>query len=170
MKITIVGASGSGKTTLGYELSRHFGIPLTDLDELLWLPHWRQREESDFIARMLAATAETDWIVSGNHTAMRDRLFPQLDLLIWLDLPLQTLLWRAYKRSWQRIRQRQLVCNGNRESWSRLLGKRSILLWILTSYRRRRRTYLALFTSNPYPRTRCVRIRSDVEREEFCAL
>ncbi|MCP5506429.1 MAG: hypothetical protein H7A38_06065 [Chlamydiales bacterium] len=37
-RIVIIGSCGSGKTSLGRHLARNLGNPVTDLDDLYWLP------------------------------------------------------------------------------------------------------------------------------------
>jgi len=137
------------------------GIAATDLDDLYWLPNWTPREESDFEQRILKVLERDEWIISGNYTRFSDKhVRPQADLVIWLDMPLHTLLYRAVLRSLCRCWKKEPCCNGNYETLRRLFFSRySIVVWILSTYRRRRRRLAK--------RTDLVRIRSQKELENF---
>jgi adenylate kinase family enzyme len=41
-RIMIIGNGGGGKTTLSVALSRHTGIPITEVDALQFLPNWQR--------------------------------------------------------------------------------------------------------------------------------
>lgn len=54
-RIVVVGCSGSGKSVLSRALSQHLHLPLVVLDDLFWLPQWRERSSLQLQRRVLAA-------------------------------------------------------------------------------------------------------------------
>ena len=145
MRIVIVGTCGCGKTTLGKALSKKLNIPFVDLDDLVWDQNWVMREHADFEARLEKELQKEAFIFAGNHTRIKERIWSFADYVIWLDFPLPLLIYRVIKRSIRQIVCKERLCNGNLETWGRLLGKNSIVIWTLKSYFRRRRKYLPIF-------------------------
>lgn len=140
-RIAIIGSCGSGKTTLGKHLAQNLGYPVTDLDDLYWLPNWELRPKGDFASLLENATRSDCWIICGNQSRFRHLIWPKADTIIWLDLPLYILLWRVFFRSLQRICDKKTICNGNYETFSRLFCSKSIIFWLLKGYFRHRRDY-----------------------------
>lgn len=167
-KVLIIGTSGSGKTTFGRELSKILKIPSTELDNLFWLPHWQKREEHDFLHLLKNKSASEQWIFCGNYTQHLQTIRAQADMIIWLDMPLLTCLWRSLKRSLQRIIDKKPCCNGNYETLGRLVGKDSILLWVWNSYSRRKKAYEIVFSNNQ-SNQQLIRLRNNQEIKEFLA-
>ncbi len=144
-RIVVVGTSGCGKTTLAKQLSELTGSPAIDLDDVHWLPEWKERSGSEFVSLVEEIVSEESWIISGNQSRVRPLIWQHADVVVWIDLPRRVLLWRALKRSIRRIWTGEACCNGNYESLNRLLSRNSILLWIWNTYERRRRRYSKLF-------------------------
>ncbi|QVL57997.1 MAG: hypothetical protein KFB93_02640 [Simkaniaceae bacterium] len=141
-RIVIIGSCGSGKTTLGKHLAKNLDYPVTDLDDLYWLPNWTLRPKEQFASLIEAATSSDCWIICGNQSKFRHLIWPKADTIIWLDLPLHILLWRVLSRSLHRIFDKKPICNGNYETFSRLFCSKSIVLWVLKTYFRHRHDYL----------------------------
>lgn len=137
----IIGSCGSGKTTLGRHLAKNLGYPVTDLDDLYWLPNWTLRPKEEFAALIEEATSSDSWIICGNQSKYRHLIWPKADIIIWLDLPLFLLLFRVTRRSLLRILDKKPICNGNYETFSRLFSSYSIVLWVLRTYFRHRKDY-----------------------------
>ena len=88
-------------------------------------------------------------------------MIDRADTIVWLDLPLRTLLPRIWRRSRLRMRERVVLWNGNVETWRGL--------WILSTYtirthHRRRRYWPPRFEG-----TNVVRLRSSAEADEWLA-
>jgi hypothetical protein len=95
---------------------------------------------------MKVATALADcpngWVACGHYSQVRDLLWPAADTIIWLDYPLTVVLPRVVARTFHRCLSGEELWNGNRERfWIQLTSRDSILLWVLTSYRRRKYQY-----------------------------
>ena len=144
-RISVVGSSGSGKTTFARQLATKLHLPHVELDSLFWDADWTQVDNDTFRARVGDATAGDAWVADGNYARARDIVLARADTVVWLDLPLGTCLGRILKRTARRARTREELWSGNRESWRRHFTGNSLVWWLVTSYRRKRREYEARF-------------------------
>jgi adenylate kinase family enzyme len=100
------------------------------------------------------------WVADGNFSRVREVVWGLADSLIWLDYPLWLILWRLTKRSWQRIRQQEVLWNGNRESWTHLLSRDGVYMWTLKAHFRHQREYPALLQEPQFNHLQVARLRS----------
>lgn len=176
-RIHVIGNSCSGKSTLGARLARALGVPLVELDALNWQPGWvglNATDPEELERRIREATADAGWIVAGSYERFSKRIFwPRLETVIWLDLPLPQLVWRVLKRSWKRWRSKELLWGTNYEMfWPQLMiwrKEESLLWWIVTQHKRKRRSMLACMTNPRWTHIRFVRLTSLAEIETFAA-
>lgn len=140
-RIVIIGSCGSGKTTLGRHLAENLGYPITDLDELHWLPNWVERPREEFTLLIEKTVSTPTWIICGNYSKFRHLIWPKVDTIIWIDPPLFTLLRRVLTRSIKRMIDKKPMCNGNYETLGRLFCKKSIVIYLLKNYYRHRRSF-----------------------------
>lgn len=168
-RIVVIGATGSGKSTLAAALAAKLHLPFTDLDDLYWQPGWVETPPADFRAAVDNVTAQSRWIIAGNYSAVRDLTWGRADTLIWLDYSLPRILWQLLRRSAYRVFDRTLICNGNRESLSKLFSRDSIILWLFTSYATRRRDHVAIFMDNSnYPQIKnLIQLKNPQEMHDF---
>lgn len=85
------------------------------------------------------AVAADSWVIEGGYSFVRDLIWRRADAVIWLDYSLPVILSRLTRRTAGRILSRQELWNGNRETLGQALSRDSILLWVLKTYRHRRR-------------------------------
>lgn len=174
-RIHVMGNSCAGKSTLGGSLARTLGVPFVELDALNWEPGWvalNSTNPEELERRMREATAGEAWVAAGSYTRFSQRVFwPRLETIIWLDLPLWLLLGRVLKRSWRRWRSRELLWGTNYERfWPQLMVWRreeSLVWWIATQHRRKRRNMLRYMTDPRWAHIRFVRLTSLAEVEAF---
>lgn len=160
-RLVVVGTSGSGKTTLAKTLATRIGAPFVELDALNWGPNWTAVDTATFREHVIAATAGECWVVDGSYTAVRDLFWPRADAVIWLDYPLWVNLWRLFWRACRRIRSKEELWNGNRESFrTNFLSRDSLFVWVVQTHRARRRRYEQAFTDPKYAALPVVRLRS----------
>jgi adenylate kinase family enzyme len=133
-RMLVVGPPGSGKSTLAGELARRTGLPSIELDELRLAPGWRHVPDDEFRESVSRVASEPEWIMSGNYAGVRDLTWGRADVVVWLDLPLPTVLRRLAGRTIRRLASREDVGSGNRETLGRLLSRQSILLWAYRSH------------------------------------
>jgi adenylate kinase family enzyme len=162
-KIAVKGASGSGKTTFAAELARRLGVPHVELDALHHGPNWSAPTAAEFRARVRHAidVNTNGWVIDGNYESKLDDLVAEAaDSIVWLDLPLWTLLARLWQRTSKRITQREELWNGNRESWrTALWGWDALFVWTIRAYFRHRRSWPQRLANDP----RWVRLRTPAE-------
>jgi adenylate kinase family enzyme len=169
-RINVVGTSASGKTTFSRALADRLGIPHVELDALHWEADWREAPDEVMRERVDRATSGAEWVVDGNYAVVREIVWARAEAVIWLDLPLRTVLWRYATRTRRRITSRDEIWRGtgNRERLTmHLLRRDGLLWWILSTYRRRRRDYPRLLAANP--RLHAVRLRSAAAADAWLA-
>ena len=166
-RICIIGTSSSGKTTLGRETARRLGAVSIDLDDLHWEPNWTEVPDEEFRRRLLEAMTAPSWVISGNYSAVQEIYMAEADTLVWLDFSFPVVMGRALRRTFRRVVFRQMCCNGNYETWRTTFSRDSILLWVLKTYRRRRRQYAPRFAEPERDGMKFVRLRSPREAKAW---
>lgn len=139
-RVWIIGASGSGKSTLARQLANKIGASCVDLDELSWRPNWQETPEDEFVESLERALNAPSWIIAGNYTRIQSRFMPRADTIIWLDYSFLFVLWRQIKRTTRRVVRHEPCCNGNFETLTLTFSRESVVLWLLKTYARRRRS------------------------------
>jgi adenylate kinase family enzyme len=156
-RILVVGSTGAGKSTVADRLSAHYGLPNVHLDALHWGPNWTIRAE--FQHEVTQWIARDAWVMEGGYGFAVERAWPRAELVVWLDLPFFRVLWQLLARTFRRRMNNEELFGGNRESLrTHFLTKNSLILWLLKTYRRRRREYAA--KSAQYPAVPLVRMTS----------
>jgi hypothetical protein len=167
-KIAVMGPSCSGKTTLAAALAERLGVPHVELDALHHGPNWQEASAEELSAKVEAALAGHDgWVTDGNYMGkLGTWVVDQADTIVWLDLPLSTLVRRMWSRTTSRIRDgTELWGTGNRETWPNFLfWPNSLLLYTLRTHRRRRRECVEILASR-----NGVRLRSEAEVSRWLA-
>jgi len=118
-----------------------------ELDALYWGPNWTARSAKEFAGRVERATARSTWIVDGNYSTVRPLVLQRATAVIWLNLPLSTLLSRAVKRTFWRLATRERLFNDNREPVFGFLHSYWIPWWVLRTCGERQREYAELLAS-----------------------
>lgn len=167
-RTVVIGTSCSGKTVFAAQLATRLGCGHIELDQLFWLPGWQAREREDFRAKVLIATEPSRWVVDGNYGLVRDITWRRATDIVWLDFPFLIVFGRALRRSVKRILTREPLFAGNRETLQKtFLSRESILLWVLRTYRRRRREYPSLFRQPSHSHLKIHRLHSPGEASRF---
>jgi len=166
-KLAIISsASGNGKTTLGRELAARLEVPFVELDALVHGPDWVETPDDELRAQVEPIVESDAWVIDGAYRGkLGDLVLDAADVVVWLDLPLRVWLPRLIRRTAQRIRRREELWNGNRETLVNVIwGRESLLVFAVRSHFRRRREYPEALAS-----WRVVRLRSPAEVERFLA-
>ena len=172
-RIVVAGPAASGKSTLARQLGEMLQVPVVELDALYWKPDWVGSSNEELRERIVAATQAESWIVDGHHERVWLLLWPRVQTVIWLDLPLRTLVWRGLVRSLRRMRSHAVLWGTNQESIRHQLKvwdpNRSLVAWLLASYAARRRAYVAATADTRWSHIRFVRLCSASEVTHFLA-
>lgn len=167
----MVGNTAAGKTTFSRRLARQLGVPHVELDALQFEPGWTVVPDDVLRERVRGALAETPhgWVADGNYATVRDLVWTRADTLVWLELPLRTLLTRLTRRTFARIIGREeLWGTGNRESLRAHFASRdSLFLWLVRSHRARRRECRAQLATADHAHLRVVHLRSSAAVERW---
>ena len=99
------------------------------------------------------------------HGKLGDSVLDRADFVVWLDLPFRTVARRIWVRTMRRIRTREELWAGNRETWrDAFFSRDSLFVWIVTTHRSRRRRYLERLGRYEF-----VQLRSQREIEAWLA-
>ena len=170
-RIVIIGVTGSGKSTLAKRLAEKLRYPVIELDDLHWSPGWVAADKEVFRQTVARAASAGKWVAVGNYSIVSDLLWSRADTLIWLDVSLPRALGRLVRRTIQRARNNEAVCNGNYETIARAFSKDSIILWLFKSYFKKKREFGVVFRDKNQPGIRnYVRLRTLQETESFLSL
>ena len=160
-RVAVRGGTGSGKSTFAREVAARLGVPHVELDALHHGPNWQEATAEELQARVGAALDdERGWVVDGNYDGKLGTLvLDRAQLIVWLDLPFATTLWRLLRRTIRRIRTREeLWGTTNRETFRlAFLSRESILLWLFLTHWRYRREWPARFAGRELVRLRSPR-------------
>jgi adenylate kinase family enzyme len=158
----IASASGNGRTTMGRELARRLGVQFVELDALVHGPGWVETPDDVLRGMVEPIVASDGWVIDGTYKRkLGDLVLRSADVVVWLDLPMRTWLPRLIRRTTQRIRGREQLWNGNRESLrDAIWGRESLFVWALRTHFRRRREWPQALSDYPVVR---LRTASDVE-------
>lgn len=167
-RIIIIGNSCAGKSTLARQISTVLGVEHVELDALYWEPNWKESENEVFRARVAAALNAKSWVVDGNYTSkIKDVAWPLADTLVWLDPPLAKILLRLFIRSFRRSIKGELLWGRCRETLrNSIFSRNSLLMWVLSTYRRKAEEFKALVDRPPKGVT-VLRLRTDNQIRGF---
>lgn len=99
-RIIILGNAGSGKSTLSRMLGERLNYPVTHLDRLFWGPGWLKPDAEEFREKVMESVLAAVWISEGNYARRTfDLRLSRADLVIWLNTPRITCLFRVLIRS-----------------------------------------------------------------------
>lgn len=148
-RIQIIGCTNTGKSTLATRLSERHDIPRVELDALNWKPNWKGLHEHDpdaFRGAIQSAIDSPSFVVDGNYNSFsQEIIWPKLDTIYWLDLPLPILSLRLLRRSYRRWKNKEILWGTNTESfWNQLAIWRasSLLHWLWVQHIRQRQAIL----------------------------
>lgn len=142
-RVLIYGVTGSGKTTFARRLSEVTGIPWHSVDDLTWEPGWVSIPNETQREKIQAICEGATWILDSAYGKWLDIPLDSVELIIGLDYPRVLSFWRLLTRTVARARTKELMCNGNVESWKLTFSRDSILVWHFKSFRSKHNRILA---------------------------
>jgi adenylate kinase family enzyme len=167
--VSIQGISGSGKTTLGAALAGRLGVPHLETDALVHGPEWTETPDDELRAAMEEFMRSDGWVIDSDYRRKLGTLvLERADTVVWLDLPLRVCLRRLWGRTIPRIRQRQPLWNGNRESWrAAFVGWESLFVYAIRKHASQRRKLPEMLARPELAHLTVVRLRSPEEVERW---
>lgn len=169
MRVNVIGTSGSGKTTFGRQLAEILNIPFIEMDALFWGPNWSTLDDALLFSR-LADTLDGDhWVLDGNYSRTTPIKWQRVEVVIWLDFSFPRTLFQAVSRAAQRLISKEELWpgTGNRETLQMLFSKESIVLWTITSYRRKRKHIIKTMAAPEFQHIQFHRLRSPAETSAY---
>ena len=168
-RVAVVGTSCSGKTTFARRLAEKRGVRHIELDSIFWKPNWTPTPPDEFRNLVAEAVAPEEWVLDGNYSVARDILWTRATTLVWLNYPFRVVGWRALSRTTRNVISRKpMWAAGNVETFRHaFLTRDSILWWVATTYRRRRREYPLLFRKPAHRHLQIIELASPREAEHF---
>jgi adenylate kinase family enzyme len=139
----IASASGNGKTTLGREIAQRLRVPFIEMDALVHGPGWVEIPSDELRAQVEPIVASAGWVIDGAYRGkLGDLVLDAADIIIWLDLSMHVWLPRLIRRTVRRVRGREELWNGNKETIrGALWGRDALFVVAVRSHFRRRREY-----------------------------
>ena len=168
MRINVLGTSGSGKSTFSKKLADKLNVPYVQLDELFWKPNWTESSDEEFFSKIEDALSPDEWVLDGNYRRSTPVKWKRVQMVVYLDLPFHTVLFRVIKRSLIRSFKNEELWAGNRETfWKTFFTRDSIILWTLKMFHKNRKDYPKLFEKPEYSHIKFIRLRSTKEVDDF---
>jgi adenylate kinase family enzyme len=167
-RIVIIGTTSSGKSTLAERLAKRFDLRWIDLDALHWEPNWAEAPLEVFRERVTLATQAQGWVVAGNYHVVRDLVWPQAQVIIWLDYSFSRIFWQLTRRTFQRWWTQELLWGTNRENlWVhfKLWSDDSLYRWLFKTYWRRRREFPLLLAQPDHKHLKLIHFKHPRETE-----
>ncbi|MDO8618480.1 MAG: AAA family ATPase [Candidatus Daviesbacteria bacterium] len=104
-RIFIVGSPGAGKTTLAKRLSKKFGIPHYDLDEIRFPDIDIKRSDEEAQPYVKKLTEKPSFIIEGIYISWIEKYLKDADKIIFLDTPFVVAIFRVIRRYLQNLLQ-----------------------------------------------------------------
>lgn len=170
-RICVLGSSGAGKSTLALRIAETLKLPHIELDELHWGEDWTPADPETFVARVDEAIAGDSWVVDGNYQSkLGTRILERAEAIIWVDPGRATIMRQVIARTIRRAGTRQVLWNGNRETWDGFkIWKReeSIIWWAWHSSGQARTKFGAIMGDPAFSHAQRRRLRTRSEISDF---
>ncbi len=167
-RVLVIGTSGSGKSTLSARLASRYDLTHLELDSFVHGPEWHTVPADVYRQNLELRMTHGRWVCDGNYfDRTEDWVWPLVDTVVWLDMPLWRILPRLVRRSLRRIATREELWNGNREVMSALLSRDSVVSWAVQSHRTHAAELPNKLTELAQRGATTVRLRSPRELEQW---
>ena len=164
MKINIVGISGSGKSTFAKKIADKLHHPYIELDSIYWRSDWKHNP--NFLTDLNSSlSANSSYVLDGNYTSSDHLKWKDIDLVIWLDYSFHLSFYRCLTRTIKRLITKECLWGSNKETLSNILGKNSILYFMVTHYYKNKKKFENDMVN--HSNITFIRLRTPKEAEAF---
>ena len=151
---------------LALPLAQLFAVPGVELDEPYLGAAVTPKPDAEFPARR-SGRLRAAVVADGNYGRVR-LLWPRATTIVWLNYSFQRVLLRALRRTLGRLITREPLWHGNKESVRlQFFSRKSILLWVINTFHRRRNELAGLRASGRYPHLSWVELRRPGDAEPY---
>jgi adenylate kinase family enzyme len=160
-RVLIAGSTGAGKSTLARAVARQLKIDYFEIDALYHGPDWIP--QPSFESSVDARIATSAWVTEWQYSSVQSRLADRADLMVWLDLPRQTVMRSVIRRTIRRSLSGAQLWNGNQEPALRtiLTDHDHIIRWAWRTHHPRREQIRACLQARPHLDAVALRCRED---------
>jgi len=137
-RIVIYGVTGSGKTTFARRVAEAYGLPFHEVDYLTWEPNWVEVPNDEQRRKITEICSGDEWVLDTMYGKWREIPLQRVQLILGLDYPRWLSFGRLIRRTFARAWDKNLICNGNVESWRTTFSRNSILIWHFKSFSTKR--------------------------------
>lgn len=170
-RVCVLGSSGAGKTTVATRVARILSVPRIELDELHWGENWTPADTATFTARVDEAISAESWVIDGNYQSkLGTRILDRADTIVWVDPGRPRIMYQVITRTIRRAWTRQVLWNGNTETWSAFkIWRRedSIIWWAWHSSGQARTKFGAIMGDPAFSHAQRRRLRTRSEISDF---
>jgi adenylate kinase family enzyme len=98
-RIVVIGNAAGGKSTLARHLAHRRGLPLFEVDRLLWQQGWQLASADDYARGHAEIVAQDRWVIDGlgRQDSIAERLARSTGIVL-IDMPLWMHFWLAAER------------------------------------------------------------------------
>ena len=168
-RINVVGASGSGKSTLAKQIAQSLELTYFEMDEIFWLPNWQEPDDEDFFEDIDQVVQKEAWVLDGNYRRLQQIKWQRAQVVVWIDLPYLQIIWQLIKRTYLRVRNKEVLWAGNVETLGRTLSSSSVIWYSIKSLRARRREYIEAAKAPGLSHIQFIRLRNRSQIRAFLA-
>jgi adenylate kinase family enzyme len=170
-RIVVTGTTSSGKSTLAEQIAKRLDFDFIELDALHWEPNWTEAPLEVFRERVRKALWQSPgWVVAGNYHVVRDLIWSQAEVIIWLDYSFWTVFWQLTRRTFKRWWTQELLWGTNRERLSvhlKLWSPDSLFHWLIKTYWRRKRETPLLLDLPEHKHLHLIHFRHPKETDQW---
>jgi adenylate kinase family enzyme len=139
-------------------------LPYIELDAVFWQPNWEPLSLDQYRTVVEAHAAKNEWVIDGNYSKVRDLVWARATDVVWMNLPLTTLLGRVISRTLRRIATREELWAGNQETLrGALFSRDSLIRWVIRTHRDRIKALRSALGSDEYSHVRLHEIKTAKE-------
>ncbi len=106
-------------------------------------------------------------MTDGNYSQANDLIWSKATAVVWLNYSFPLVWYRAFTRTIGRSITGRTLWSGNKESLKKAFFRDSILLWVLQTYRSRRKRYRAIFDAEEHDHIEYIEFSRSRDADKF---